>query len=206
MSIAVTLINETSESVYLCLTQKPEATAEDEVYSTLFPAAWKVVPLAPDSLATVTYRGPSQVMCCESRPQFDAHGRVIFHDTEIGDIWRFVVDGPFSRFEHVGHESRNGVTVVNGVHELVDVVLASDGNALIARRGLAPEQMAILVPEPVLYAFQARDLGEGDLIKSDTPMVGGHALDLVGLASVTLALTEDATGAQRWEERDRRMT
>ncbi|MGD1808162.1 hypothetical protein ACP6PL_22380 [Dapis sp. BLCC M126] len=202
--ITINLSNKNAGHQYIVAFQKP--TNLNQIYKTLFPTAWKIVPLGNNSSARVDYPVSLQIMVEESVDVYDAMSRATKLPTEVGQMWEFSIDGDFAELKKISGETVDGeMGCINKAPQLVDIALAKKDSPLIVKREVAQDDQAIFQLTPKLYFAYVNDLQEGDLIKSDVSASKLYELDLTNLKSINLELSADpTTRKKKWTASNRK--
>lgn len=197
--IQINVRNRDAGNQYIMLFQKP--TNINEMYDTLFPTAWKVLPLASGSQASVVYPISLQILVKEYTASFDAKNRGTTRDTEIGQMWKFRNDGAFNVLEPMSGQTVDGLMAcVNDAPQRIDVALGKAGSPLVVKRGVSNGDQANFKLTPTLYVAYVNDIEEGELIKSDVSASKVFEVDLTNLRSIDLELQllDKDTGKKGW--------
>ncbi len=197
--ITINVRNRDAGNQYIMLFQKP--TNINEMYDTLFPAAWKVLPLASGSQAGVVYPVSLQIMVKEYTASFDAKNRGTTRDTELGQLWKFRNEGAFNVLETVSGQTVDGLMAcMNSAPQRVDISLGKAGSPLVIKRGVPQGDQANFKLTPTLYVAYVADVEEGELIKSDVSSSKVFEVDLTNLRSIDLELQllDKDTGKKGW--------
>lgn len=202
--ITINLFNKNAGKQYIVAFQKP--TNLNQIFKTLFPTAWKIVPLGNDGSDSIVYPVSLQIMVQESVPVYNAMRRATKKPTPVGQMWKFSIDGDFQTLEPIPDQPVNGeMGCINKSPQLVDIALAKDGTPLVVKRKVAQDDQAIFQLTPKLYFAYVTDLQEGDLITSDVSASTLYELDLTNLKSIDLELSADlTTGKKKWKESNRK--
>lgn len=206
MDITIKVVNESSDNAYIMFFQKPELANPNLIYSDIFPVAWRVVPLNPNSTSTIIYPMQLQVTAQEHQPVYNANDRLTYQDTNQGQAWKFSTKGDFASLIPDGKSDGSEIILRNNAPQPIDAGLAKDGKVLLVQRKVGLDEQAVFQLTPKLYAVYTRDITEGDLIRADTAPQLTQVIDLTDLQSVTVALVngQPGTGQKKWEMRDRR--
>ncbi len=206
MDITIKVVNESTDNAYIMFFQKPELANPNRIYSDIFPVAWRVLPLNPNSTSSIVYPVQLQVTAQEYQPVYNATRRTTFQDTNQGQAWKFSTDGDFASLLPDGKSDGSEVLLRNNAAELIDAGLAKDGKVLLVQRKVGLDEQAVFQLTPKLYAVYVRDVAEGDLIRGDTAPQHTEVIDLTDLQSITVALVNGlpGSGQKKWELRDRR--
>ncbi|MEG4108569.1 hypothetical protein [Microcoleus sp. S13_C5] len=197
--ITINLVNKDADDQYILVFQKPFNVSE--MYTTLFPVAWKVIPLGNNSNSSITYPVNLQITVKESALAYDAKNRGTVQPTPVGQLWQFYKKNDFPRLEQISGKTVDGlVGCVNNAAEKVDVAIAKDNKPLVVKCNVGQGDQANFTLTPKLYFAYASDLQEGDLIKSDVSASKTYDLDLTNLKSIdlTLSLKNSNTGLKEW--------
>ncbi|NEQ41848.1 MAG: hypothetical protein F6K40_38980, partial [Okeania sp. SIO3I5] len=95
--ITIKLSNKNAGNQYIVVFQKPFNV--DEMYDTLFPTAWKLIPLGNGGEVTITYPMMIQIMVKESVPVYDAQNRGTIKESNLGQMWEFFIKDKFNLLE-----------------------------------------------------------------------------------------------------------
>ncbi|MBD2562719.1 MULTISPECIES: hypothetical protein [Nostoc] len=202
--ITINLSNKDAGDQYILVFQKP--TNLNEMYDTLFPTAWKIVPLGNAGSDSITYPVSLQIQVKESAEVYDSKQRGTIKSTPVGQLWQFYTQGNFQRLEQVSGQTVDGlVGCVNNASQKIDIGLAKDGTSLVIKRGVSKGDQANFKLTPKLYFAYATDLQEGDLIKSDVSASKLYELDLTNLKSIDieLSLKDSTSGEKQWKATNR---
>lgn len=210
-NITITVRNETADRyLYITAFGKPEEANPLEMYDTLFPVAWRVLPLGPDQHVSTIYPMQLQLSVKEHQKEWDAIGRATVKDVNLGQIWsfeRYPKDASFTQTTLVpGETGKDGlVGLENNAPQYIDAGLAKNGTLLMVQRRLPRGELANFKLTPKLFWLFTSDLQEGDLIKSEKMEEQSFTLDLTNLASVTLSVvtTDPGSGELGWAVSDR---
>ena len=187
--ITINVTNETTESMYIAVFQKPEAANPNEMFDTLFPVAWRVLPLTEDQTTTITYPVSLQIAVKDYVPSYDASTRATIKDSEVGLMWEYVQDGDFTKLEKTDQKTKDGLLGCdNKAPKVIDVGLAKDHKILIVKRNVGQGRKAEFKLTPFLYFLADTDLTEGALVKSQVMVDKAQELDLTNLKSVDVIL------------------
>jgi hypothetical protein len=196
--ITINLSNKNAGDQYIVVFQKP--TNLNEMFDSLFPTAWKIVPLADAGSDSIIYPVSLQIMVKENAEVYDSKARGTIKPTPVGQLWQFYTEGNFQRLKQVSGETVDGlVGCVNNASQKIDIGLAKDGTPLVIKRKVSKGDQANFKLTPKLYFAYATDLQEGDLIKSDVSASKLYELDLTNLKSIDLELSADEhSGEKTW--------
>jgi hypothetical protein len=202
--ITINLSNTNAGKLYIVAFQKP--TNLNQIYKTLFPTAWKIVPLGNDGSDSIVYPVSLQIMVQESVAVYNAMRRATKKQTQVGQMWQFSIDGDFQTLEPIPDQTVNGeMGCINKSPQLIDIALAKDGKPLVVKRQVAQDDQAIFQLTPKIYFAYVSDLQEGDLITSDVSSSTLYELDLTNLKSIDLELSADSTtGKKKWTASNRK--
>lgn len=204
--ITIRVSNKDAGKQYILVFQKPD-TNLNEMYDTLFPVAWKVLPLNSGSDQSVTYPVQLEIMVKESTASYDARTRGTVQETPTGQMWRFTNDGDFNVLEKVSGATVDGLMGCrNEAPQKIDIGLAKNGTPLVVKRGVAQGDQANFKLTPKLYFAYVTDVQAGELIKSDVSASKLFELDLTNLKSVDieLSIADQNTGKKQWAARNRK--
>lgn len=203
--ISIRVFNKDAGKQYILLFQKPE-TNLNEMFDTLFPVAWKVLPLNSYSSETLVYPVRLEVMVKEYDQFYHADDRGTNRETPLGQLWQFSTEGDFNVLEMRAGETVDGlVGCVNKSPQYVDIGLAKNGAPLVVKRRVAEGDQANFKLTPKLYFAYVSDVQQGELIKSDISASMLYELDLTNLKSVDIELSvaDSHTGRKQWKESNR---
>jgi hypothetical protein len=203
--ITITVSNKDAGNLYILVFQKPPNVSE--MYDTLFPTAWKVLPLSNSSSANISYPMELQIMVKESAASYDARDRGTIKETEVGQLWQFFVDRDFPMLKKVPGKTVDGLMgCVNKAPQKIDVGLAKGGKTLVVKRKVSQDDQANFKLTDKLYFAYVNDIEEGELIKSDISASKTYELSLMNLKSVEIELSveDHNTGKKKWIERNRK--
>ena len=162
-AITVNLSNKDAGNQYILVFQKPFNV--NEMYETLFPTAWKVIPLGNGGNVSITYPVEIQIMIKESAPVYDARNRGTIKESPLGQMWKFSVDGAFNNLQQVPDKTVDGlVGCINTAPQLLDIGIAKNGTTLVVKRKVSQDDQANFKLTPHLYFAYVNDLQEGELI------------------------------------------
>lgn len=197
--ITINVSNKDAGDEYILAFQKP--TNLNEIYETLFPVAWQVLPLGNGGSQSVTYPVQLQVMVKESKPFYEATSRGTLRDASFGEVWRFYNNGDFDELDLLSEPTVDGVVVCrNEAAQKIDVGLAKNGVPLIVKRQVGEGDQAEFQLTPILYFSYVNHIQEGELIKSEISASKTVALNLTNLRSVDIELSvkDPITGQLQW--------
>lgn len=204
--IVIRVSNKDAGKQYIVVFQKPVDTL-NEMYDTLFPTAWKVLPLNNGAHQPIAYPVALQLSVKESTKIFDATERGTIVDSPVGQMWEFAMEGDFSGLTMLEERTVDGlVGCRNSAPQRVDIGLAKNGTNLVIKRAVSQGDQANFKLTPKLYFAYVSDLQQGELIKSDISAAKVYELDLTNLKSVDIELSvaDQNTGKKVWIERNRR--
>ena len=160
--ITITVSNKDAGNQYILIFQKP--TNVSEMYDTLFPTAWKVLPLSNSSNANITYPVELQIMVKESATSYDAKNRGTIQETEVGQLWEFFVEKDFPMLKKaVSAKPVDGLMgCVNKAAQKIDVGLAKSGKTLVVKRKVSQDDQANFKLTDKLYFAYVTDIEEGE--------------------------------------------
>ncbi len=201
--VSIQVFNKTDDQeLYICVFQKPEEANPNEIYTTLFPTAWKILALGPNQTSDpIIYPIQLQMSVTESQDAKAATNRTTFQDCDEGQIWSFERPGMFSDVTLKGGKTPEGEVVIqNNSQEKVDIGLAKNGTNLVVKKNVIEGDQAVLQLTPTLYFLAASDLQKGDLIRSDDITEKAFALSLTNLASadVVVSTADHVSGKLAW--------
>ncbi len=107
--ININIFNKDVGDEYIVVFQKP--TNLNEIYKTLFPVAWKVIPLGAGGKQCIKYPLEVQLIVTEHQPSYNADERSTIRDVEVGQVWRFYRRGDFNELDIVNESTVEGVVV-----------------------------------------------------------------------------------------------
>jgi len=201
--ISINVSNLNAGKQYIVVFQKPQNTAE--MFDTLFPIAWKILPLNDRQKQGITYPVELEIMVKESAPSYDAKDRGTVKETPVGQLWEFAKDGDFTDLKMVPGKTVDGlVGCLNKCPQYLDIGIAKNGTPLVVKRRVAQEDRAQFKLTPKLYFAYVYELQEGELIKSDISANKLYELDLTNLKSIDIELSADGTtGKKSWKASNR---
>jgi hypothetical protein len=202
--ITINLSNKDAGKLYIVAFQKP--TNLNQIYKTLFPTAWKIVPLGNDGSDSIVYPVSLEIMVEESVAVYNAMRRATKKPTQVGQMWKFSIDGDFQTLDPIPDQTVDGeMGCINKSPQLIDIALAKDKTPLVVKRQVAQDDQAIFQLTPKIYFAYVSDLQEGDLITSDISASTLYELDLTNLKSIDLELSADpTTGKKKWTASNRK--
>jgi hypothetical protein len=203
--ISIRVFNKDAGKQYILIFQKPE-TNLNEMYDTLFPVAWKVIPLNSYGSETIIYPIELELLVKEYDPVYNADDRGTTRETPQGQMWQFSTEGDFNVLEMRDGETVDGlVGCVNKASQYVDIALSKNGTPVVLKRRVAEGDQANFKVTPKLYFAYVSDLQQGDLIKSDISASMTYELDLTNLKSVSveLSIADAHSGRKQWKESHR---
>ncbi len=204
--ITIKVSNKDAGKQYILVFQKPD-TNLNEMYDTLFPVAWKVLPLNSGGEQSITYPVSLEIMVKESTASYDARARGTVQETQLGQMWAFKNDGDFNVLEKIPGATVDGLMGCrNDAPQQLDIGLAKSGTPLVVKRRVAQGDQANFKLTPKLYFAYVTDIQAGELIKSDVSAAKLHELDLTNLKSVDieLSIADQNTGRKQWAARNRK--
>jgi hypothetical protein len=202
--ITINLSNKDAGDEFILMFQKP--TNLNEIFKTLFPTAWKVIPLGNGGSQQVTYPMALQVTVKEYQATYDATQRGTTMDTPQGQLWHFINRGSFNVLEKIDGQTVDGlVGCRNDAAQLLDMGVSKNGTPLVVKRQVGEGDQAVFQLTPKIYVAYASDLQEGGLISSDVSSATLFELDLTNLKSIDLELSEPdpTTGKKVWTASNR---
>lgn len=197
--ITINISNKDAGDEYIVIFQKPKNV--NEIYKTLFPVAWQVIPLGNEGSQSITYPVQLQLTVKESEQFYNAKSRGTIRNVGIGQVWKFYNRGDFDELDQLNEPTVDGVVVVrNEAAQKIDVGLAKNGKPLVVKRQVGESDQAEFQLTPTLYFAYVNDLQEGELIKSEISASKTYALDLTNLKSVDidLSMKDEGTGQKQW--------
>ena len=86
--VSIQVFNNTlDQDIYICVFQKPDEANANEIYTTLFPVAWKILALGPNQTCDpIIYPVQLQLSVAESQPAKNAINRATFQDCDEGQV------------------------------------------------------------------------------------------------------------------------
>jgi hypothetical protein len=197
--ITINVKNKDTGNRYIVLFQKPAELRQ--MYDTLFPIAWKILPLGNNQNNTISYPVQLEIMVKEYQAVYDARTRGTIQNINVGEIWNFKKDGDFTSLTKTGDTTVDGLFgCKNSVPQKIDVGAAKNGTTLVVQRQVGQDELVHFKLTPKIYVAYVRELIEGDLIKSDISQNKLCEVDLTNLLSVDVELSyeNEATGKTKW--------
>ena len=96
--VSIKVHNKTEDrDLYICVFQKPGDANSGEIYTSLFPVAWKILPLGShQSCSQIIFPIQLQISVTESQVADNAIKRETYQDVNEGETWSFQRPGMFS--------------------------------------------------------------------------------------------------------------
>ena len=137
--VSIQVFNNTiDQDLYICVFQKPDEANSNQIYTSLFPVAWKILALGPNQTCDpIIYPVQLQLSVIESQDARNATNRATYQDCDEGQVWSFERPGMFSDVTLTAGTTPEGEVVVqNNSHEKVDIGLAKNGTNLVVKKNV----------------------------------------------------------------------
>src|SRR5687768_4942127 len=159
--ITIKVSNRDAGKQYILIFQLPDANPR-ELYDTVFPVAWKVIPLHSGASQYITYPSAAEIMVKESGPSYAVRERGYILESPRGQLWRYANNGIFNFVEKIQGAAVDGLLGCrNEAPQRIDIGVAKNGAPLVMRRRVAPGDQVNLKLLPRLYFAYAFDIQMG---------------------------------------------
>jgi len=202
----IRLINRDAGPQNIVIFQEP--LKNESLFETLYPIAWKVIPLNSYQHQLITVHQEIQVWVKETTRVYDADSRGTFRESARGQLWAFTQQGDFSDLHPLQGEMVDGIVgCVNQTPNPVDIGVGRDDAPLMVKRRIPKNGRVQFHLPSFLYIAYVSELQAGELIKSTIADDRLFKLDLTDLDTVEVILFyHPRTGRKTWRAENRVLT